>query len=114
MIDAMNRRAIKINQRAALRRWEYRQRHCSRGVWFRLRRVLADAQEAFLLDGPDGDRLIAGGFASERVGTELAPPKRLVFAPREAILELPSAHRVAVRLSPELLSASCVALVRFA
>ena len=109
MIDAMKRRAGKVRQRAAVRRWEYRQRHYSHGVWFRLRCVLADAQEAFLLDRSDGDRLTAAGFTSEPVGDELEPPRRLVFATREAILELPSARRVAVRLSSDVLSANCVA-----
>jgi hypothetical protein len=113
MIEAMHRRAAQVRQRAGVRRWEYRQRHYARGVWFRLRRVLADAEEAFVLDERDGDSLVAAGFSSEGVGSELAPPKRLVFAPRGAILALPSARPVAVRLSPDVLSASCLALVPF-
>jgi hypothetical protein len=111
--EAMHRRVRAIEQRTNLRRWEYRQREHARGVWFLLRRLLADAQEAFVLDAADAGRVIEMGFEPEPVGARLAPPLTLVFAPRAAVASLPSARRVPVRLSTELLSAPCVALVRF-
>jgi hypothetical protein len=114
MSEAMHKRVAKIRQRLNVRRWEYRQRHYAHGVWYRLRRLLADAEEAYVIDSNDADALLTRGFASASVGRELVPARTLVFAPREAILALPSARPVPVRLSAELLAAHCVALVRFA
>ena len=50
MMDALERRARQVRARVAVRAWEYRQRKLSKGVWFRLRRVLVDASSAALLE----------------------------------------------------------------
>jgi hypothetical protein len=43
-LERMQDRARSVRARAAVRGWQYRQRHLAAGVCFRLRRVLADAR----------------------------------------------------------------------
>jgi hypothetical protein len=96
-----------------VRTFEHRQRRHARGVWFRLRRVLAFAGEAFAIPAGEADRLNAEGYRPEPVGQELEPPRVVLFVPRERVAAIPSAKPLAVRLSAELLSARCLALVPF-
>jgi hypothetical protein len=42
-----------------IRAWAYRKRHHARGVWFRLRRLLADASHAYVISSNDADQLRA-------------------------------------------------------
>jgi hypothetical protein len=51
-----------VRTRAAVRVWHYRQRDLASGVWFRLRRVLADARAADVISEEDATRLIADGW----------------------------------------------------
>lgn len=113
MSIGLQRRAREIRARAEIRKWEYRQRNHAKGVWFRLRRVLADAALAYGLNDEDMERLLAEGFGLEAVGGELQPIKRILFVP-EARLQLISERReIPVRLGPELLGERNLALVRF-
>ena len=112
MIAKMHERAAKIRQRAAIRRWEYRQRNHARGVWFRLRRVLAEAEDAYAIDDADTATLLQR-LLSEPVGAELEPRKTLIFIERSQLAALPSARAVPIRMG-DILAASNVALVRFA
>ena len=79
MSESLARRARQVRSRVAVRAWEYRQRNLSKGVWFRLRRVLAEAKEAWAIGPESFDALVAEGYPREAVGDELAPapPDRL-------------------------------------
>jgi len=110
---SLERRLRQMRSRLLVRSWEYRQRRHARGVWFRLRRVLADAREAYVVPAGEFERLVAEGHRPEPVGDELAPPKRILFIAADRIARIASARPVAVRLSAELLAAECLALVPF-
>jgi len=85
----------------------------ARGVWFRLRRVLTFAREAYALPREEAERLMAEGHRPDPVGRELEPPRIVLFVPAERVAELASARPLAVRLSADLLSAECLVLVPF-
>ena len=55
----LQERARRARERALIRAWEYRQRNHSHGVWFRLRRVLVDAGQLWVIDEREADRLEA-------------------------------------------------------
>ena len=107
-------RLRQYEQRTLIRSWEYRQRRHAHGVWHRLRRVLTDADEAYAVSGEDATALIAEGCRPEPVGAELSPPKTVVFVPHERLARLPSARRVPLRLSIDLLAAEHLALTPLA
>jgi hypothetical protein len=111
--EILERRARQVRSRLALRAWDYRQRHLARGVWFRLRRLLADAAAAYAIPEAEARRLLAEGFASEAVGAQLEPPKLMIFVPPARIHEIKGARELPLRLARELLEARQIALVRF-
>jgi hypothetical protein len=113
MTSATERRLRQLRSRLLLRAWDYRQRHHARGVWFRLRRVLADASAAYAVSADEARELVAEGHAPEPVGSELAPPRLIVFVSAERAMQLSSARPLAVRLSAELLAADCLVLACF-
>ena len=113
MSDGLHRRARQQRSRIVVRRFEYRRRNTSAGVWYRLRRVLADARLAFVVSAEDAEALHDLGCETARVGAELVPEKSILWATEEQVSALPSAVRVPVRLGPELLGARHLALVRF-
>jgi hypothetical protein len=82
-------------------------------VWFRLRRILADARHAHVIPRGAALELIAEGYRPEPVGEELDPPRLILFVPEERIARIPSARPVPVRLEAELLAAECLALTAF-
>ena len=82
MRPALERRARQVRSRAQVRAWESRQRNHARGGWFRLRRALADAAEAYLVSGDEMQRLLQDGHRVLEVGKEFSPPKVIVFASR--------------------------------
>ena len=111
MNEALHERARRIRERALIRSWEYRQRNHANGVWYRFRRALVDAAEAWVVDERDADRLQSEGCIPLPVGLEFAPPRRIfVVAPRQ-LSDLPSRRRVPVRLNPEVLAAPALVLV---
>ena len=113
MSASLQERARHAHERALVRAWEYRQRHHSKGVWFRLRRVLVDAATAWVIDEADADRLAGGGHAPLPVGRELVPEKRMFFVPAEELQALSTRRQIPVRLGIELLQARSVVLVAF-
>jgi hypothetical protein len=113
-VTVLHERARRIQQRLVVRAWEYRQRAHARGVWFRLRRVLADADRAFVVEPSDASALVRLGIRPEPAGLELHPPRQLFFVPPQVLAELGSAREIPVRLSAELLHAKHVALLRHA
>lgn len=113
MTPSLEYRLGQHRRRTLVRSWEYRQRRHAHGVWFRLRRVLANARAAYVISGGDAQGLMAEGHRSEPVGCELDPPKLIMFARAERVARIASARPVAVRLSAEVLGAECLVLTPF-
>lgn len=113
MTPSLEYRLRQHRRRMIVRSREYRQRRHAHGVWFRLRRVLANARTAHVISGEDARRLMAEGRRPEAVGRELDPPKLIIFAPAERVARIASAQPVEVRLTAEVLAAECLALTPF-
>ena len=113
MTASQERRLRELRSRLLVRAWDYRQRRHARGVWFRLRRILAFASGAYALAADEAERLVAEGHRPEPVGRELEPPRLILFVAPDRVARIASARPLAVRLSAELLSAECLALVPF-
>jgi hypothetical protein len=109
----LERRVAQARSRIAVRAWTYRQRHHAKGVWMRLRRVLADAQSAYVIPASEAERLMAEGFRPQAVGQELEPPKVILFVPAGRVAGIAGAREITVRLDADLLDAAALALVRF-
>lgn len=114
MTTSLERRVRQKRSRTLVRAWAYRQRHHARGVWFRLRRVLAEASAAYVVSLEDARRLVAEGHSVAPVGAEIQPPRLIVFAPQERVARIASARAIEVRLSAELLAAEALVLTPFA
>jgi len=109
--QGLHERLRRIRERALVRGWEYRQRNHAKGAWQRLRRVLVDAAEAWIIDDRDEGRLEGEGCVPLSVGAEFEPPKRVFFLTAEQLAAASSRRRVPVRLCGELLLARNLALV---
>ena len=112
-LDRLERRSRRIRSVADVRRWEYRQRHLSKGVWFRVRRVLAGARACWAIPADEAERLTAEGWQPELPGRELEPPRRLFFLPTERVEGIPGRRPLRVGLTAELLAAPAVVMTRF-
>jgi len=113
MTAAHERRLRELRSRALVRAFDHRQCRHARGVWFRLRRLLALAKEAYALPRDEAERLIGEGHRPDPVGSEIEPPRVILVVPAERLTQIASARPLAVRLSAELLSTECLALVPF-
>ena len=113
MRESLYKRAQRVRSRAAVRAWEYRQRKYSKGVWFRLRRVLADAESDFAIPCSEVKRLEEEGCLLEPVGAEIEPQKMILFVPAARLEQIPEKRRLRVTLDTEFFAAPCVALCRF-
>lgn len=113
MSESLHVRARTVRSRAVIRAWEYRQRAHSKGVWFRLRRVLAGAESAYEIPCSEVERLEAEGHHCEPVGAEIEPPKKILFVPAVRLQRIPQRRRLRVALDVELLATACVALIPF-
>jgi hypothetical protein len=114
MSHVLERRLRQLRSRILVRSWEYRQRRHARGAWFRLRRLLADAADAYAIS-PEATRdLLAEGFRPEPAGAEFHPPKVILVIPRGRAARIADARPVALRLAGDLLPADHIALVPFA
>ena len=112
-LEGMQDRARAVRTRAAVRVWHYRQRDLASGVWFRLRRVLADARAAYVISEEDATRLIAGGCRPEPCGREISPEKTILFVSESQLSTLDAPRAIRVALDPEFLTAPAIALVPF-
>jgi len=110
---ALERRAREARSRAAVRAWQYRQRHHAHGVWFGLRRILTQAAEAYAIDAVEAGALLDEGMLAEPVGSKLEPPKTVIFVPQARLATLVSRRALPLRLGGEMLEARCIALVRW-
>ena len=97
-----------------MRAWEYRQRNLARGVWGRLRALLADSARVCVISDADADALEASGERPAAAAGELAPQRRWYVIPAARLESLASRREITVRLSAELLAAPNLALVPFA
>jgi hypothetical protein len=112
-LERLRRRVKQVRANALVRRWEHRQRDHAKGVWFRLRLLLSDAESAWRISEQDARQLISEGARPEPVGDQLEPPRLIVFVPEQRLSQLPSRQALAVRLEAELLQSRFLALVRF-
>ena len=112
-MSVAQRRIRAARARATIRAWEYRQRRHAKGTWFRLRRALADAREAYVLTPAAARELLDDGARSLAVGAELEPPRTLLLVDAQTATRIAGARRIPVRLSAELLAAPALALVPF-
>ena len=112
-IDRMQARARTVRTRATVRRWRYRQRHLAAGVWFRLRRVLAEASAAYVITEEDALQLAAEGYEPEPSGGQVAPAKTILFVDKARLRTLGTCRPIPVSLGPEFLAARTIALVPF-
>lgn len=110
-LEILHARARRVRTRTAIRNWEYRQRNHAKGVWFRLRRLLAEADSVWSIPEEEARRLVEEGFEPAAVGGELEPPKTLLFVPMERLLAIADRSSVPLRLGPELLAERFLALV---
>ncbi len=112
-MNPLERRLRQLRSRVLVRSWDYRQRRHARGAWYGLRRLLADANEAYAITRHEAEALVAEGHRAEPVGRELEPPKLIVFVPAARVARIASARPLVVRLSVDLILAEGLALVPF-
>jgi len=113
MRPALERRIREQRARVLTRSYDYRQRHHARGVWFRLRGVLADASAAYVVTEDEAQRLVAEGWRVEPVGRELEPPRVIIRAEASRAAQIASAQQVPVRLGGDVLAARWLVIVPF-
>ncbi|RLE21547.1 MAG: hypothetical protein DRJ65_15845 [Acidobacteria bacterium] len=113
MNTSLHVRARKVRSLVAIRSWEYRQRNHSKGVWFRLRRVLADAESVFAVSHSEVQRLEEEGYKREPVGAEIEPQKVILFVPATRLEQISEKRRLRVALDAEFFAAPNVVLRRF-
>jgi hypothetical protein len=113
VIESLKERAKRVNEARLVRAWEYRQRHHSKGVWFRLRRTLVDAECLWTISDEEANRLEAEGFEPLSVGRELFPPKRIFVTQPGDIARLVLSEQLPVRISTPFLAARNLVLLPF-
>lgn len=113
MSAVLHERLRAVRARRLVRTWELRQRHHSKGVWDRLRRVLADARAAYAVEASTIEQLLAEGYVAEAVGAELQPEKTILFLDDSRLQRLPSARPIALHLDATLLRERYLVLQRF-
>jgi hypothetical protein len=109
----LEQRLRGLKFRLKTRAWELRQYQLAKGAWLRLGRVLAEAEQAYLITAEDAALLEREGYEAEPVGREFEPPKWLGFVSRERAEAASGWHPIELRRSPALVSAQYLALVRF-
>jgi len=113
VIEAREQRLKRLQARRAVRAWEYRQRRGAKGVWARLRRLLAGAQSVAVIDDDQAAGLLAEGFQAQEAGRDLEPPKTILLLPWARFSQLTNGRDIAVALSAELLEARNLVLTPF-
>ena len=113
MRESLEKRVRVARSRAAIRAWEYRQRNHAKGMWHRLRRLLADASAAYALTEKAAGELLAEGHRPDPVGESMEPPKVILCATVERLGAIIDKRQIPVRLGADFLAARHIALVRF-
>jgi hypothetical protein len=111
--EILERRLRAIRARAAIKRHEIRQIPHAGGVWFRLRRLLADAERVLLVSAEQAAELIAEGFSAEAIGAEFEPAKTIICVPADRVAGLAGVREARPAMSVEILSAPWLVIVRF-
>ena len=111
--DSLHRRLKKLKSRVLIHRWELRQRDYSKGSWFRLRRALSSADEAYSIPAPAAEELESQGLKQLPVGSEFDPPLKMYWVSRLALEQISGHRRLALRLDAAFLRAGAIALVPF-
>ena len=112
-LDRMRTRARAVATRATIRSWSSRQRNLAAGVWFRLRRVLANARAAYVIPDDEASRLVAEGYRPELCGREVSPEKTILFVDEPRLSKVATRRQIPVNLGPDFLAATAVALIAF-
>jgi len=113
MSQALHRRVAEIKARQTIRAWELRQNNHSKGVWFRLRRVLTDVRSVYTGSEQTVQALWAEEYKSEQVGKELEPTKELLFIEEWRLEQIPEQRLLAVRLDAAFLAERFLVLICF-
>ena len=111
---SLHERVREIRARAAIQRWEIRQRGHAAGSWFALERLFALSRRAWILSAEDAEALVAAGYEPHPAGLALEQPRRIFIVRPSDIPSLAGAREIALRSSVELLLAPAIALVPFA
>ena len=110
----LHERARALRARAAIQRWEIRQRGHAAGSWFALERLFALSRRAWILSAQDAEVLVAAGYVPDPAGLALQEPRRIFIVRFDEIASLAGAREISLRSSVELLLAPAIALVPFA
>ena len=113
MTAVLHAHVRQMRERALVRAWEYRQRNLSKGVWFRLRRVLADAAQVLAASDEVANDLESRGYQPLPIGAELEPKKRLFLVDDPMSFDVSACRSMPVRLGQEFLRARNLILVPF-
>jgi hypothetical protein len=112
-VEKLRARAKAVRSRALIRRYELRQLPYSRGVWYRLRRLLAGSARVLVVSPEQMEVLLGAGLAPSQVGAELSPAKAIVCVTPERARGLPFVREISPALSAELLGEMYLVLVSF-
>ena len=112
--EKLHERVRALRARAAIQRWEIRQRGHAAGSWFALERLFALSRRAWILSEQDAEALVAAGYEPDPAGLTLEQPRRIFVVRPDEIPSLAGAREISLRSSAELLLAPAIALVPFA
>jgi len=110
-VTTLEQRVARMRQRLVVRAWEYRQRDLAKGVWTKVRRLLVDAESAWIIDAADVEIVRAAGIRPESDGLRLQPPKEIRFVSSEVLSTLPSRQTIDLGMNAAFLEATHVVLV---
>jgi hypothetical protein len=71
-----------------------------------IRRVLADAKDAYVISEGDAKWLLTEGYKPEACGAQMEPQKTIIFVDSTRLAHLASRRRIPVRLGPDFLLAN--------
>jgi hypothetical protein len=112
-LSVLERRARDAKSRALVRSWEYRQRNLARGIWFELRRILADTERAFVLSDDVAAEVLHSGAKLEAAGARLEPKKRIMFVTADELSGYTDIREIPVNLGVDFVAARNIALLPF-
>ena len=110
----LHERVRVLRARAAIQRWEIRQRGHAAGSWFALERLFALNSRAWILSAQEAETLVAAGYEPDPAGLAFEQQRRIYIVRPSEIHLLAGAREIALRSSVELLLAPAIALVPFA
>lgn len=109
----LHERVRALRARAAIQRWEIRQRGHAAGSWFALERLFALGRRAWILSAQDAEALVTAGYEPDPAGLALEQPRRIFIVRSDEIASLAGAREISICSSVELLLAPAIALVPF-